>query len=203
MKRKIFVEGENQNERAYIGWQDEGLSLQGVKMGYKNSANVLVDKAIEQGNGGRIDILDTYIFPIIFLYRHSIEISLKHIYFRVCGKLPGGGHDLLTIWDKIDKDIFNYFSDINNIEEINKQYETNKQPFFISSVEKNEIKKLLKELQADDTHCEIWRYLINKKGRLYFSEWDFIDYRNLKNTLNWLYEELEGIYYYLDDMLLA
>ncbi|WP_291649919.1 hypothetical protein [Clostridium sp.] len=187
MKRKIFIEGEDPNERAYIGWQDEALSLQGVKKGYKNSANVLVDRVIEQGNKGRIDILDTYIFPIVFLYRHSIEISLKHIYFRVCGKLPSGGHDLLTIWDKIDKDIFNYF---NNTSLINK-------------VEKNEIKKLLKELQADDTHCEIWRYLISKEGRLYFSEWDFIDYRNLKNTLNWLYEELEGIYYYLDDMLLA
>ena len=201
MKRKIFIEGVDPNKRAYIGWQDESLSLQGVKMGYKSSADTLVEKAMEQGSKGRIDILDTYIFPIIFLYRHSIEIGLKHIYFRVCGKLPGGGHDLLTIWDKIDKEVFNYFSDINNIEEINKNYNTNKPPFFINNAEKNEIKRLLKELQADDAHCEIWRYLINKKGRLYFSEWDYIDYNNLKNTLTWLYEELDGIYCYLDDLL--
>lgn len=201
MKRRLFIKGENPNERAYIGWQDESLSLQGLKMGYKDSANALVDIAIEKGNEGRIDILDTYIFPIIFLYRHSIEISLKHIFFRVYGELPGGGHDILTIWGDINNRIFKYLSDDDNIKILNDEMGTNKQVFFISESEKNKIKNILKELQGEDCHSEIWRYLVNKDGNLYINKWNYIDYKNLKDTSNWLYDELDGLYRYIDDML--
>lgn len=201
MKRKLFIKGENPEERAYIGWQDESLSLQGLKMGYKNSANELVNIALEQGKKGRIDILDTYIFPILFLYRHSIEISLKHIYFRVYNELPDGGHDLLTIWGMINNKIFKYLSDADNIRNLNKIMGTNKQIFFISESEKNKIKDILKELQGQDYHNEIWRYLLKRDGNLYFNEWRDIDYNNLRDTFNWLYDELDGLYCYIDSIL--
>jgi len=52
-----------------------------------------------------IKMFDTYIFPILFSYRHSIEISLKHIYQRARGKMPEGEHNLLTLWDKVKNDV--------------------------------------------------------------------------------------------------
>lgn len=202
MKRKIFIEGKNPNERAYIGWQNQSLSLQGIRKGYKNSADDLVDIALSKGEIGRIDVLDTYIFPIIFLYRHSIEVSLKYIYFRIRGKMPKKLiHNLIDLWDMLDKEVFIELKNTEIVDDINRRYNLNLEPFYIEEKEKNIIRNLLKELQGKDIKGDVWRYLIDKGGNLYFTEWEYIDYRNLKNTLTWLYDELDGLYCYIDDML--
>ena len=96
---KIFVDSELMGQSAYFGWQDKDEALYGLREGYKNSADDLVEIAVNSGNN--VKVLDTYIFPILFSYRHCLEISLKHIYMRACGKIPVGGHNLLTLWDII------------------------------------------------------------------------------------------------------
>ena len=103
-KRKLFVEGENYYERAYFGWEDQNTAFYGLREGYLKSADNLLQIALEKGSKGDIATLDTYIFPILFLYRHSIEISIKAIYYRVYGKIPTtskGGHNLSGLWIKI------------------------------------------------------------------------------------------------------
>ncbi len=184
MKRKVFIEGKNFLERAYIGWQNDDLSLYGVKEGYKNSADDLVDIALMQGRKNNINILDTYIFPIMHSYRHSIEVSLKLIYYRAYNEIPKGGHDLLVIWDNyIIKRLLNDISISINQNEI------------------DEIRMIIKELQGQDSKADVWRYLINKQGSLYFTEWEYIDYANLKETINYLYSFLDGLYYAVDGFL--
>lgn len=37
--------------------------------------------------------------------RHTIEIFLKHIYMRAKGHFPQGGHNILTLWDNVKKEI--------------------------------------------------------------------------------------------------
>ncbi|BCZ49303.1 hypothetical protein psyc5s11_53700 [Clostridium gelidum] len=184
MKRKIFIEGTEYGAKAYIGWQDKELSLYGVKEGYKRSADSLVNIAIKEGSKHRIDILDLYIYPIMFSYRHSIEISLKLIYNRAFGELPKGGHDMIAIWDK-------YI--VNGV--------LDKMQLLIDDKEIKEIRNLIKELQGEDSKGDVWRYLMNKEGSLYFTEWDFIDYANLKDTINYLYNFLDGVYNTIDDIL--
>ena len=125
MAKKIFLEGEDPNARAYYGWQDGGLALFGLKEGYKNSADNLVDIALNEGSKGDIKTLDTYIFPIIFCYRHSLEISLKQIYFRFYCDLPNGKHDLIMLFDNIKEkviDVFNSSNFIENVKEYKKKF---------------------------------------------------------------------------------
>ena len=98
---KIFEDTGKMQQSAYFGWQDKNDALLGLREGYKNSADDLVDIALENGNSNKT--LDTYIFPILFSYRHSIELSIKHIYMRAKGSLPKGGHDLLILWNKVKK----------------------------------------------------------------------------------------------------
>ncbi|MEW6698676.1 MAG: hypothetical protein ACOY35_00010 [Bacillota bacterium] len=69
MQKKIFIGGENEYSRAYYGWQDGDLALFGLKEGYKNSADDLINVALVKGAKGDIKTLDTYIFPILFCYR--------------------------------------------------------------------------------------------------------------------------------------
>ena len=105
--RKIFVGTDNMGHAAYFGWQDKGQALYGLREGYKNSADDLVSLVISSNCDSKT--LDTYIFPIMFLYRHSLEISLKHIYQRCYGELPEGGHDLLTLWFTVKRDVIDKF----------------------------------------------------------------------------------------------
>ena len=44
-------------------------------------------------------------FPNLLSYRHSIQISLKHIYRRALGKMPPGGHNLLILWENVKNEI--------------------------------------------------------------------------------------------------
>ena len=96
---RIFVDTGAMDQSAHFGWQNKDEALYGLREGYKNSADELVEIAVN--SGGNPKILDTFIFPILFSYRHCLEISLKHIYMRAWGKVPSGGHNLLTLWDII------------------------------------------------------------------------------------------------------
>jgi hypothetical protein len=200
MSRKIFLEGEDQNSRAYFGWQDGDLALFGLKEGYKNSADNLVDFALIEGSKGHIDTLDTYIFPVIFCYRHALEISLKHIYYRFYGKLPNGNHDLIMLFDSVKEQVINIFNSHDFIEDVKKY----KKAFFKYStdgIDFNDIRRLICELQGADNKADIWRYLMNKEGQLYFTDSKFVDYRNLKVVFGELYEVFDFIYFIVSEYL--
>ena len=78
---RIFVDTGAMDQSAHFGWQNKDEALYGLREGYKNSADELVEMAVN--SGGNPKILDTFIFPILFSYRHCLEISLKHIYESV------------------------------------------------------------------------------------------------------------------------
>ena len=83
---KVFKDTGPMEQPAHFGWQDKDTALYGLREGYKNSADDLVDIAVSNGNN--IKTLDTYIFPVLFSYRHALELSLKHIYLRARGRMP-------------------------------------------------------------------------------------------------------------------
>lgn len=210
---KIFFDSGNMEQSAHFGWKNKDLALYGLKEGYKNSADDLVEIALKIGTP---KILDTYIFPILFSYRHSLEISLKHIYLRYCGNLPSGGHNLLTLWDEVKKEVIDGF--INNklaVENV-KTYKENFVPYSLEGISLAKVRLLLKEFQeADqkdferanpsqkqtDQNADVWRYLISTDNDLYFTNGHSIDYLSLKESVSFLYEVLDFIYYITDEYL--
>ncbi len=201
MSRRIFVDSKIKEQSAYFGWQDKGTALYGLKEGYKNTADNIVEVTLEKGACGDIKTLDTYIFPVVFSYRHCIEISLKHIYVRCFGELPSGGHDLLILWDKIKTDVIDGF--INSKDSISniKEYKRNFVEWKLDDIDLGEIRSLIKELQGIDSKADVWRYLMSKDTELYFTEWKFVDYTILKETINYLYDVLEYVYFIVDEYL--
>lgn len=201
MSRKIFVDNGILDQNAYFGWQDKGQCLFGLKEGYKNSADELVGIALEKGSQGDIYTLDTYIFPVVFSYRHCIEISLKQIYLRCTGKIPTGGHDLLVLWDKVKDEVID--SMINSEEFLKevKKYKTNFIQFNLNGIDLNEIRNLIKELQGVDNKADVWRYLISKDDKLIFTDWKQVDYAVIKDTITYLYGVLDYIHTIADEYL--
>ena len=53
------------SQSAHFGWQTKDEALYGLREGYKNSADELVNIILE--NGEDIKMLDTYIFPILLV----------------------------------------------------------------------------------------------------------------------------------------
>lgn len=176
----IFKKANDENKGAYLGWEKSVEEyFHEIREGYKNAADNLVDVALIEGSKGMINILDTYIFPIMFLYRHSIEISLKIIYLKLKEKNING-HDLYKIWkNEIKNDVEDFLLNIN------------------CEIQKDEIdmiEKYLIDLDKWDFNGENWKYASDKKGNISMLKWKIIDYENLKKSMNELYKSLEGIY---------
>jgi hypothetical protein len=200
MEKKIFTSSDNYYARAYYGWQDGDLALLGLREGYKMSADTLVDTALKNGAKGDIRILDTFIFPILFCYRHSLEVSLKQIYFRFFGKLPNGQHDLITIFDIVKKEIIDNLNTASFIEEV-KEYKKTFVKYSFDDIDFKEIRNLICELQGADNKADVWRYLMNKDGQLYFTNSKFVDYPNLKTVIGELYDVFDYIYHIVSEYL--
>lgn len=199
-KRKLFIEGENLYGRAYFGWQDHNTALYGLKEGYLNSANNLLETALENGCRGDIATLDTYIFPIFFLYRHSIEISIKAIYYRFYGKTIEGGHNLSKLWLKMKNEIIKTLEDPDFIEEV-KKYKRKFIKYSLQDIDLDEIQDMIEEINNIDKKADAFRYLMDNKGDLYFISSKFIDYPNLKENMNYLYDVLDFINHIVDEYL--
>lgn len=104
--KKLFIEGGNHYEFSHFGWGDVKTQFFGYMEGYKCAADELIDNAI---NSSDIKTLDTFIFPICFLYRQYIELAMKYIFLYYSGleknekisMIKDAGHDILKIWRKI------------------------------------------------------------------------------------------------------
>ncbi|MBE5393804.1 hypothetical protein HT747_01215 [Brevibacillus borstelensis] len=104
--KKLFKSTKNYLEFSHFGWGDINSQFYGYIKGYKESADTLVDFALASK---RIAILDTYIFPILFLYRQFIELSLKSLYLEYSEEpmadkiqaIKQASHNLEAMWKKL------------------------------------------------------------------------------------------------------
>jgi hypothetical protein len=211
----IYEDNGIYGQSAHFGWQkNTNTALYGIREGYKNAADDLVDIVLENGSKN-LKMLDTYIFPIMFLYRHSLEIFLKDIYYRAKGQILGGGHDLLSLWSIVKKEIID---DMINSEEFITQVKEYKQDFrehSLDGISLTKIKMLLQELQEAnqndfeidksnmqiDNKAEVWRYLMSIDGKLFFKSSHTIDYPTLKESINYIYDVFDNIYRIVNDYL--
>ena len=94
LHESIFTENSSWRHNAFVE-PDWGLYV----LGYREAADSIVDQAQEFG-------VDLLVYPVMFLYRHYLEISLKHIlivlwrYFGESSKLPAH-HRLDRLWGSV------------------------------------------------------------------------------------------------------
>jgi hypothetical protein len=111
---------------------------------FKKAANILTTHVL---NHPRIDRLDTYFFPIAFLYRHSLELILKAIALKNTGLEQGR---------QFVKDTFHNLSEIL----------TTIEPFVSEIVEKNRdeflwLQDLFKDMNSIDRDSDSFRYPVS------------------------------------------
>jgi hypothetical protein len=201
MKKKIFKQGTDETSFAYIGWQGKYESWYGLKSAYKNAADDFVDIVLEKGKSRDIEVLDTYFFPIVFLYRHSIEVSIKAIYFRYLGKILNCGHNLLILWDNLYKEVILELESAAFIDKV-KSYKTGFRNYSFRDIDFDEIRRMLNEFNKyRDNKADVFRYLVDKNGESYIKDHQYLDYTNLKGNITHIYEVLDYIYFVTDEYL--
>ena len=102
---KIFSQNNDFNYMALYGWQNDEETVEyGYLKGYKEAG----DNLVEIAHFGK---QDTLIFPIMFLYRQYIEISLKFICTKEFGRIrtkqliQKNSHYINELWGEIKDDI--------------------------------------------------------------------------------------------------
>lgn len=102
---QLFVQGEGDdawrnNARLMHDWGDRWSTY---AIGYKKAADIVVDQ-VKNGSGYQ----DFLLYPVMFLYRHYLELAIKNLIFMSWNLLhiePDddlGGHDLKRYWSKCD-----------------------------------------------------------------------------------------------------
>ena len=102
---QLFVQGEGDdgwrnNARLMHDWGDRWSTY---AIGYKKAADIVVDQ-VKNGNGYQ----DFLVYPVMFLYRHYLELSVKNLIFMSWSLLhiePDDdlrAHDIRQYWRKCD-----------------------------------------------------------------------------------------------------
>jgi hypothetical protein len=150
---QLFKAGEDWWLNAVIDhWNKD---LHSYAEGYKQAAEILVERAIAASTGVRIPI-DYLVFPIVFLYRQYIELRLKEI-ILLGNKLfdrPQGFpkiHEISKLW-KSARAI---------LEELKPKP---------SSEELDTVERCMDEFSRLDPESESFRYPVTKKGMKAFPQ---------------------------------
>lgn len=103
---RIIPEDElaNPNSFCYYGWEGTGAyAFWRYATAYYDSAEILFEKFV--ASAGHNDILDGTGMTMCFLYRHFLELSIKHLYVKFAHptkdeykKFLENGHRLISLW---------------------------------------------------------------------------------------------------------
>lgn len=130
--------------------------------------------------------------------------------------MPNGGHNLLTLWDEVKKEVIDGFINNENAIEEMKRNKTHFIPYSLKDISFTKVRLLLKEFQEanqrdferanpsekqTDQNADVWRYLISTDNDLYFTSGHSIDYLSLKESISYLYEIFDFIYHITDEYL--
>jgi hypothetical protein len=147
---------------------------------YKRAADILLDKCIADGDEPRNDIL---IFPVLFLYRHYIELNLKMIidvgikwdFFRKEDvEKDRTGHNLAKLWNHAQKLL------------IDRWPGADQKPLKATET-------VINEIHQADPNSQVFRYDTNTDGQQHRCKKlpDNISISKLKNTMDGVFNFLE------------
>jgi len=167
---------------ADIGWNSNKAPA--YEYGYKLAAEKLAVGFEDLGTRDK----DSLIFPIIFLYRQHIELSLKSIIRELDFNLGNnrqnnilGRHKLLDLWDESEK-LYNQYIQQNFIGLI----------FTGSSTTKERV--VVKDFNKLDEDSFSFRYSTDKNGTDNLESVDYISLNHFQSNISIVIKHIENIH---------
>lgn len=179
-----------QNEISHFGWEGNGAFAFSCNAdAYFESAETLYAKMRESGK--KFSVLDGHIYPLVFLYRHFVELYLKGLYIKYSGEseenikifLNEVGHDLNASWAKI------------------KPFLSKGKKHVGSSQNIGAIEHYIKEINKFDSTSMTMRYPITKDLDTMHPKAIHLDYINLHDRMAELFDALHQLDYDVDNQM--
>jgi hypothetical protein len=176
---RLFQAAANPDANAYVEKQPrQRLFL--MTEGYKKAADTLVDEACKD----RFE-RDCLVYPIIFCYRHYIELSLKDLiasFGHTVGIQPNWNtHDLVMLWQTL-QEIFRGYG-IGDPEDVDPV-----------------VAEIMAEFSKVDPDSFSHRYPVDRRGKALPSGIESLDVRQLKDVMEALSGYFSGCDGYLSDL---
>jgi len=156
---------------ATVGWTRDHWFL--YIEGYKRAADVLVQHVIDSRSDQ-----DFLVYPIGFLYRQAIEVSLKYLFREGCQLLerepePFKGHKLTKLWPECREILEEVWPDgpRENLDAV---------------------EAVLQEFESEDQFATAFRYPTDRKGNASFPDRRRINLRNFSEVAGRSLSLLEG-----------
>ena len=168
---------------ACIGTNGGPYGFDDYAIGYFEAAR-LIWKSIEGGEA----TVDVAVYPLTFLYRQGIELSVKHLTFFLSsvystGEPPKLTHGLSDNWQTV-RPLIEQHSVENNYGEL--------QPSQLDGVE-----RVINDFEKMDAGSFVFRYPTSKKGDLFLQDQSRIDLvamnRVLEAVSHWFVDVMEGV----------
>lgn len=164
--------------------------IQEYATGFAAAANFLIDKIIEN-EGVKLHV-DTFIYPICFNMRHSVELSLKSaaVYLEELSKLRettipsfdlSGSHHLGNIWKYVKKHALSFDDRYNKIIKELDQYIT--------------------DIAEIDSTGQVFRYPFDQENKKHLVSVSLISITVLKSRWSKLEKLLKNLYYINENLL--
>ncbi len=171
-KRKSLFETRPSTKLSQIGWGKSELRLMGYYLGYKNGADALVEKIL---NDDSSKSYDTLIYPVLFLYRHYLELVLKYIYIVFSNEstenkikfIKAVSHDINKVWQQKVKQI------LKNNE--------------VCDVDIDVAENYINEFSLKDENSFYFRYPFDKHLNMVINHEQWIDIENFKDIMDEIY----------------
>lgn len=178
---ELFKGIKRDRTNADIGWMISKASS--YEYGYLKAAQIL-SEGYEKHH---VIDKDSLIFPIIFLYRQYIELSLKSIIRNLDEKLKNTGkskilerHKLLDLWDEMIR-LYTLYLSQNHLQYI-----------FISPP-LNKEREVIKEFHKVDEDSFSFRYSTGKDGNELLKDITYISLNHFQNQISILIDAIDKI----------
>lgn len=191
--KKEYNEKEKDNvpedDIAYYGWSNNmNLDFGSYIRGYKYAAEATYNEF--KNCNGRIYIQDTICYPLVFLYRHIVELYLKYAYIEIqrrseqeIKQLLKIGHDLEKLWSFLKPDIVILSQRINLCVDI------------------KAIEHYITSISKEDKMSFDYRYPITKSAQVIHNKSSHLNVKNLHDKMNLFYKYFDNTISCLKDQL--
>ena len=170
---QLFSSQEDWWNNACMNWSSSGWSL--YASGYKDAADALVERVEKHCTNQ-----DTFVYPVLFLYRQYLELQLKMM-VRTLRHLQGigtdfpKGHKIDGLWAEADKLLRLAFPEESKAELV-------------------ETGRLIREFAKVDPLSTAFRYPVDNEGSPSLPGIKYINLRNVRNVMAKISMLLEGAY---------
>ncbi|WP_256657815.1 MULTISPECIES: hypothetical protein [unclassified Pseudomonas] len=177
--QQLFIQGEDWQYNAMLNWSHFRADL--YAFAYKDAADGLMEAM-----ANRKVPLDSGIYPLLFLYRHALELQLK-LMLTTARNLAGlearnyEKHSLMPMWSELRK--------------LLKELGPNQPETEVSAVH-----GFIRQLNDVDPDSMAFRYATTRYGKEHLSDITHINIRHLRDVLDSIFLWLNGAYDWLGEM---